>query len=265
MISIEDWHDPYPSPVVELYDTRRKGKVQVVRDDLLEGGSKVRFIDYLIGHDPDNAHVTEWVFGGSNKIGWGPISLSYVCAKYGKRATFFMAKRARPTPHQQRVLDLGGKIIWVDFGMLTVTLSRARNYVEDAPQFRKELPLGLEHASVIASIVKVARDIKWPIEPTEIWSVGSSGTLNRGLQAAFPNLPATVIQTGHEMTTKEIGRAERLKSPYKFDQPVIAGEAPPFPSALEYDAKAWKWVKSYAKNGAIFWNVAGIIQETTNS
>ena len=26
----------------------------------------------------------EWVFGGSNKVGWGPISLAYVCKKYNK-------------------------------------------------------------------------------------------------------------------------------------------------------------------------------------
>ena len=32
-------------------------------------------------------------------------------------------------------------------------------------------------------------------------------------------------------------------SNYKFDQAVKENEAPPFPSAPEYDAKAWKFIK----------------------
>ena len=32
---------------------------------------------------------------------------------------------------------------------------------------------------------------------------------------------------------------------------------PPFPSAPNYDAKAWRFIKEYASDGAYFWNVAG--------
>ena len=41
----------------------------------------------------------------------------------------------------------------------------------------------------------------------------------------------------------KLRRAIFHKSPYKFDQPVKAEEAPPFPSAPEYDAKAWKVIQ----------------------
>ena len=73
---IDNWKDPFPPPVVEKY-----ADIIVVRDDLLEGGSKVRFLDYLI----KTTDCEEWVFGGANKIGWGPISLSYLCRKYNKK------------------------------------------------------------------------------------------------------------------------------------------------------------------------------------
>ena len=102
----------------------------------------------------------------------------------------------------------------------------------------KDVAFRLEHDWVIGSIVKVSQSL--PLVPEVIWTVGSSGTLNRGLQLAFPESEVHVIQTGHKLDERQIGRAIFHKSPYKFDQPVKAEEAPPFPSAPEYDAKAWK-------------------------
>ncbi len=40
---VKDWEDPNPKPVIELHDG-----IHVVRDDLLDAGSKVRFIDYFV-------------------------------------------------------------------------------------------------------------------------------------------------------------------------------------------------------------------------
>lgn len=165
-----------------------------------------------------------------------------------------MAKRKEPTWHQQRVLDLGGTIHWVDNGMLTVTKARARRYQEEDTKRRQCLPLGLEHPSVLASIVKVARDLK--IKPTEIWTVASSGTLNRGLQLAFPNVPAYAVEIGHKMSDYEKGRAVTMRSPYKYDQAVEESQAPPYPSEKYYDAKLWQFVVSSGKPGALIWNVA---------
>ena len=56
---IENWKDPFPKPEIEHFDD-----VIVVRDDLLEAGSKTRFLDLLI----KSTDCDEWVFGGANKI-----------------------------------------------------------------------------------------------------------------------------------------------------------------------------------------------------
>jgi hypothetical protein len=242
---VQDWVDPYPAPVVEKIEN-----LYVVRDDLLEAGSKMRFIDCLIRNDDGE----EWVFGGANKVGWGPISLTAVCNRYGKKATFFMAKRKEPTWHQQKVLELGGTIHWVENGMLNVTKSRARKYQEEKPDTRRVLPLGLEHPTVIASIVKVAQSLN--VQPSEIWTVASSGTLNRGLQLAFPDVDCYAIQVGHKMTDYEKGRAKVLISPYKYDRAVKPEDAPPYPSEPFYDAKVWSFVRDMAKKDALIWNVA---------
>jgi len=244
---VSDWEDPYDAPVLCKHDD-----VIVVRDDLLPAGSKVRFIDKLI-RDTD---CEEWVFGGSNKVGWGPISLAYVCQKYDKKSTCFWAERKEPTWHQQKYMEYGGRIEWVKMGMLNVTLSRAERYRRESPQTRRTLPLGLEHDWVLGSIVKVAQSLD--VVPDVIWTVGSSGTINRGLQLAFPESEVHVIQTGHKMDERQIGRAILHETAYKYDKPVKQAEAPPFPSAPEYDAKAWKVIQENMDRNKLnlFWNVA---------
>ena len=139
-------------------------------------------------------------------------------------------------------------------GMLSNSKAKARDYVAENPAERIALPLGLEHPTVLGSIIKVARK-SIGFEPSEIWSVGSSGTINRGLQMAFPELNVRVVQVGHRMHKREIGRAIRLVSHYRFDEPIKPEDAPPFPSAPTYDAKAWYFIKEFAKPKALFWNV----------
>ena len=250
-MQFEEWKDPNPTPVIE----RLNNDIFVVRDDLLGVGSKARFIDYLVGHDPNYAHVEEWCFGSAPKTGWGPISLSHVCKKYGKKATFFMAKRKEPTPQQLKTIELGGTINWMNFGMLSTTTAAARKYAEQDSK-RMVLPIGLNHPTVLASIVKVARNLPLQSEPTEIWTVASGGVLSRGLQEAFPNVSVNAVQVGHKLSEKELGRAKLYISPYKYDQACKEEDMPPFPSEKFYDAKLWPFVRQHAKPGALLWNVA---------
>jgi hypothetical protein len=250
---IGDWQDPNPAPVIELHNG-----IHVVRDDLLNYGSKIRFVDYFIGHAPENKKVTEWVFGSCPATGYAQISLPVVCKRYEKKAVLFMAERSMDKLHdyQKRGIELGTIYHWVKMGMLNVT--HAKKYTAEDPVHRRVLPLGLEHETVLSSIIKVARSL--PIKPKEVWSVGSSGTISRGLQLAFPDADIHVVQVGHTMKPREIGRAIHHISPYKFDKPVRINEMPPFPSAPTYDAKGWKpmidWYKTNDKKGdVLFWNV----------
>ena len=248
---VKDWEDPWPDPVIKMHDD-----IHVVRDDLLNAGSKVRFVDHYIKTLPEN--VKEIVFGNCPATGYAQISLPIVCKKYGKKAVLFMAERSLYNLHEYQIRGLteAADYRWVKMGMLTVTKKRARDYVAENPQERVELPLGLEHPTVLGSIIKVARK-HITCDPSEIWTVGSSGTLNRGLQLEFPETPINVVQVGHSMTDRELGRAIHWKSPYKFANPIKDYEAPPFPSAPTYDAKAWPFVKKYGQKGALFWNVGG--------
>tara|TARA_R110000824_G_scaffold49838_29_gene139758 strand:+ start:933 stop:1736 length:804 start_codon:yes stop_codon:yes gene_type:complete len=248
--SIDNWQDPNPKPVLKDHE----GFI-VVRDDLLGAGSKIRGVDYLIGHNSNTKDIEEWVFGSCPANGYAQISLPVVCERYGKKAVLFMAERKRENLHeyQLRGLSLKAEYHWVPNGMLPVTQKRAKDYAAEHPDKRALLPLGLEHETVIGSFIKVARDL--PIQPKEVWTVGSSGTLNRSLQLAWPDAEVHVVSVGHTMKEREIGRAIYHRSELKFDKPVKPEDAPPFPCAPTYDAKAWKFMRELASPGALFWNV----------
>lgn len=240
---IDGWVDPFPKPVIEQHEG-----IFVVRDDLLGGGSKMRFADHLIASHDD---IKEWVYGSSSATGYAQISLARLCTRYGKKAVIFMADRAVEKRHeyQLRAIAEGADMRWIPNGMLNVTEARAREYVMDDPLTRKLLPIGLDHPLVLAAIERVARE-EIDIVPDEVWTVGSSGTLTRGLQKAWPDADFHCVTVGH---WGKYGRATLHKCDIPFAKP--ARIMPPFPSAPCYDAKAWEFIKQHASKGALFWNV----------
>jgi hypothetical protein len=235
-----------PPPVIVEHEG-----IYVVRDDMIDGGSKSRFVQQLIKESPE----TEMVYGSSPASGYAQISLAKVCAHYGKKAVLFMAKRNKQNfhPYQLKALQYGAIINMVENGMLTVTEKRARDYVDEDTSTRKLFPIGFFDIKVLYSIRDVALSL--PIKPTEVWTVGSSGALTRGLQLAWPDAEFNCVSVGHKMGQKELGRAKMYKCEIPFDKSVSPEDAPPFPSVPTYDAKAWKFIKQYAKPGALFWNV----------
>jgi hypothetical protein len=239
---IGDWSDPLDPPIVEEH-----GGFQIVRDDLIGGGSKMRFADYLIR---SNKEITEWVYGSSPATGYAQISLTYLCRKYGKKSVIFMADRAveKRHPYQLQAIEAGADMRWVPNGMLSVTEKRARDYVSDSPTSRRLLPIGFDDPTVIASIIRVAQSMD--VTPREVWTVGSSGTLTRGLQLAWPNASFHCVTVGH---AGEYGRAKLYKCGLPFNKATKV--LPPFPSAPTYDAKAWEFMLEHASPGALFWNV----------
>jgi hypothetical protein len=246
--TVEGWSDPNPAPWLVDHEG-----VLVVRDDVIPGGSKSRFIDHLISRATD---VDEWVYGNSPRWGYGQLALSHVCRLYGKKNTVFLAASNELHPNSALAAEWGTQIIGVPLGFMTVCAARARAYVNEG-HGRRQVPFGLAHETVYGSIIKVARSI--PVVPDEVWTVAGSGTLNRGLQMAWPDAEIHAIEVGHKLTDEEIGRAIVHKYETPFAKKCKKELWPPFPSVGEYDAKAWAYVKERVKPGrtVLLWNVAG--------
>jgi len=232
-----------PKPKIIEYEG-----IQVVRDDLLDGGTKRRAFNVFVESFPK---VQEWVYA-SPRQGYAQLSLAYACHDLGKKATVTVPK-GKHTWLTDESIRLGANIIEVPMGYLSNIQAKAKRYVEQN-EGASLIPFGGDHPIIIEAMKNTALSLD--IEPPkEVWTVMSSGVLSRGLQLAWPDAKVYGVRIGHNTTERERGRAETFLSKYKFNQDCKQSERPPFPSSLTYDSKAWSFIKEHASEGALFWNV----------
>ena len=227
----------------------KHGNINVVRDDLLPGGTKRRFAYRFLQSQP---HVREWVYA-SPRVGYAQVALAYACKDLGLKATVVIPK-GKHLPLTVEAISIGANIIEVPMGFLTHIQHVAKKYVVETPGAQL-LPFGLDHPVIVDEAARIASQL--PIKPKEVWSCISSGVLSRGLQKAWPDAKVYGVRVGHNTTDRERGRAELFISKYKFEQKCKTVEKPPFPSSDYYDSKVWSFIKEHASNDALFWNVGG--------
>lgn len=225
---------------------------QVVRDDLVLGGTKRRALDRLIG----SIDADELIYG-TPAYGFAQIALAASCRAAGKRATVVVAGRKHRHPRTQLAEQLGAEIVEVEKGgYLTVIQKRARDLAAERGAYL--VPFGMEDELFIAAMAEIARGLPGP-PPAEVWCVAGSGVLSRALQRAWPDAAHHAVQIGKE---PEVGAARLWVAPEKFEDP--AGDPPPWPSCDNYDAKAWRFLREHAQPGALFWNLGADIDEPTD-
>ena len=225
-----------PLPVV-----RDHGRFRVVRDDMLPGGSKMRYMLPLI----EKIAAHEIVYA-SPAVGYAQIALAHVCAMLGKRAVVFVAKRKTPHPRTLAAKAAGALVYQVPCGYMTVVASRARLFCAERGAhlvpFGVDVPEALEHFAAAARATGE--------KPSEVWACSGSGALIRGLQIAWPDAKFNAVRVG---AAPKVGGARVWVAPEKYEQ--TARQPPPFPSCDNYDAKVWQFAKKHAADGALIWNV----------
>ncbi len=225
-----------PSPVVD-----RVGRFFVVRDDLLPGGSKVR---YLLPYLATRAE-REIVYA-SPAQGYAQIALAHVCKQLGKRAIVFVAKRKVLHPRTLAAHAAGATIVRVPNGRLNVLQARARQCTADRGAYL--LPFGADVPEALEHFAAAARQIS--VTPSEVWACSGSGALIRGLQRAWPAASFNAVRVGAE---PKVGSARLYSAPEAYEDP--AQMPPPYPSCDNYDAKVWRFANKHGADGALIWNV----------
>jgi hypothetical protein len=222
----------------------RHDGIVVLRDDLIEGGTKVRVAPALLGS------ADEWVFAGPAQ-GYAQLALAIACEQTGKRAVFFTAARKTPHPLTAQAMTHGLHVINVPYGRISVVQHRARAYC--AMTGARFIELGLLLPGMEDALTALAQSV--PTLPAEVWVTAGSGTLTRACAKAWPAARIHAIQVG--MPPRLPAGAILHKAPEAFDEP--ARTPPPFPSAICYDAKAWQFARRYARRDghALLWNVGG--------
>lgn len=219
--------------------------IGVVRDDLILGGTKARYLTILF----DGA---DEIVYASPPEGGAQTALAAVAQAKGKRATIFVAKRKVPHPRAFMAKRLGAKVYQVSPGYLTVVQARARAYCEATGATLA--PFGVDMPEAIEAIAAAARATGET--PDEVWCASGSGVLARGIAAAWPNARRFCVQVGRELSPADVAGAEIIAYDRGFS--AVARTVPPFPSDPHYDAKAWEIAKARRGAGRVLvWNVTG--------
>lgn len=241
-----DWKDPFPAPIVKEHEG-----FNVVREDLMGFGSKCRFGDILVQSCPSDTLVYV-----QPRYGFAGISLAYLAEKYNKKLVLFSPSQKEISDHQAICIERGADMKFRRIAAMPNLNKIAADWAKENNGFF--IPLGLRHELVTAAAVKVAYDMAQVHgEPKEVWHAISTGVLGRALQIAWPNAEFNGVAVARNIKDGERGRATIWSHPKEFSQNVTAEFEPPFPSALNYDAKAWELMLKNGNPGAWFWNVGG--------
>jgi hypothetical protein len=256
-----DWEDPFGDPKLVEHDG-----FKVVREDLMGFGSKCRFGDILV-----QKAQTDTLVYVQPRFGFAGISLAYLAEKYNKRLVLFSPSQKEISDHQAICIENGAEMKFKRIAAMPNLNAHAKRWAEE--NNATFIPLGLKHELVTAAAVKVAYDIAEKHGyPEEVWSAISTGVLQRALQIAWPDADFNAVAVARNIKAGELGRANIWSHPKQFNQDVNPAFNPPFPSAMNYDAKAWEFMKRHGNPGAWFWNVGGdpkpkqmTTKETVNS
>lgn len=229
-----------PPPVVVEHDG-----IHVVRDDLIGGGTKARYMLSLFDNADEVVYATPAEGGAQTALAWAAREL-------GKRATLFVAKRKQPHPRAFMAKALGAKVYQVSPGYLSVVQARAKAYC--AATGVTLSPFGVDMPGSVEAIADAARSTG--LQPDEVWCASGSGVLMRGLAKAWPNARRFSVQVGRTLSPDDVAGASIIVHRLAYSQASTA--ACPFPADPHYDAKAWEICRANHGGGrVVFWNVTG--------
>ena len=236
--------------VIEKHTLATNVTLNVVRDDLLFGGTKIRALDPLI----KNSSCNEFVIP-SPAYGFAQIAIAACCKKYGKKAVVFVAKRNKLYRYTQIAKSLGATIIQIPDGRLVVVCKRAKDYVAAAPNTRCMISWGA--SDQIPNLVKSLKKLEPTIKNKRVWVCVGSGTLLSAMITAWPNARFMCLLVGADQDLAKFGnRIEKtFYATQRYDQPFV--NLFPWPANSHYEAKLFPFVTKFAKDDDVVWNVAG--------
>lgn len=232
-------------PIVEEH-----AGVLVVREDLVDGGSKIRFLPHIV------AGAKEIVFGGPF-CGGAPYALSVYGRRKGIPVTLFYAKRKEFHWRQKAAFANGSQIFQVPAGRISVVQHRARRYAADHGALF--LPLGFDVPNATGPFEAIMSKVRAQVgHVDEVWCATGSGMLARCLARAFPDARVRGVTVGlasrNQKQTFPLN-VELIACPYDFAESCSAPV--PFPACLNYEAKAWEQMTARGRGRRLFWNVLG--------
>ncbi|MFN7453940.1 MAG: hypothetical protein ACK5RO_04700 [Pseudobdellovibrionaceae bacterium] len=252
--------------VITSLDTQL-GKLQVVRDDLLPGGTKQRA-------------ALPWLkelsaFGFKNFVyaspfcGYAQVALAIACSELNLNCTLFCERDKRQKQHSFHPFSLKAQQYGATLFMcesLEEAQQKANVFSPTSDSTTYHIPLGF-NSNRFRSILEEELSYQWQEilrlhpETESVWLTVGSGTLASVMDRILPShihlncVNVNILSAGDERLKKltTLKRVEMLTAPMSFHQE--ANKKPNLPSNVFYDAKVWQFAYQAAGNGHIWWNV----------
>ena len=250
-----------PLPV-ELYSNRPDQQLFVVRDDYLCGGTKSRVVYPFL---KENAQYQEYVYV-SPWYGGAQIALPLLLKRLDQEMPSSNGpRRAIIVIDQYPVGAVDPKwrlppfaLIGEQLGATFVQIPHHKDKFKFAEEYARAnrgllLRPGFDYPEVVHEIARLGRELQARFGHfDECWCATGSGTLIRGLQLS------ELADSYHAVCIfdycPDVGKAEPIVHWQGHNEVVPFNEAPPYRSALHYDAKLWSYLR--ARPGKILvWNV----------
>ena len=260
----------------------------LIQDTWLPAGTKQRGINYF--RKLKDQGYTEVVTYGT-VYGYGQVATAWCCREVGLLCTLFLPKTYPRTRMTREAIAYGAAVMDIgpdnNYPSTTVLAMKARAYAAKDSNLntgrtpsigvgiasnsnynhhalhdngqqnckRKLLELGLDDPEFIQALADGIIAVKGNINPKRIWVAGGSGVLTRALSKAFPETELCVVQVGRKIYPDVLQgiRYTMYISPESFSH--NAEIVPPYKSLRNYDAKVWRFVRVYGKDGDYIWNV----------
>lgn len=253
-----------PTVICEkVFVHEKKFCVNVVRDDLLVGGTKQRALaDYV-----KKESINEFIYAGP-VCGMAQLALAVACEKENKKCTLFLSKNPDGLLHRisSEAKEHGANLIVSD------RMKKLSEIMEDAKIYESNtngaflVPFGInnnEYSSMLKSAIVIA--IKDTIlensPPKRLWIAAGSCTLLNVLASIWPSCHFLVVQVGKKVwpDLRGIKNGQILfKSTLYIAKENFYEKAknpPPYHSNENYDAKIWGLVIEYGQKDDWIWNV----------
>lgn len=234
-----------PDPVIE-----RVGRLRVVRDDLIEGGTKRRVLNEILPQIAAN----EFVYAAT-PYGYGQWALAISAREIGKKVTIFYHHNEVPSALSLKAKENGANLIAVDNIISFQCVEDMAQKYADKSAKRHYLAAGLDDPLLTETLGRIISG--FDIQAEEVWCAAGSGALSRSLQKAWPQAKHSIVRVRKQGslygTLCDPGKASIYEALEEFEEEAKC--APPFPSSPHYDAKLWDFVRTKAGHNALVWNM----------
>lgn len=220
-----------------IFTVEQHDGLSVLRDDLIEGGTKRRGLSLLLSKMPPQK-----IYYAGTTMGHGALALTHACRDNHMQAEIFICAN-ESDPMIAKLRTAGARLHFhpplpvAQLHAMAMTMANGQTV----------FPPGFDMPAFESALVESLRTFD-AAPYSEIWTVSVTGTLTRALKRAFPDKTfktVSVVKSG----------AGDFAAPEKYHRPAKA--PPPYPSCQYTDAKLWQFGQKYAAPDVLLWNTAG--------